>query len=189
MKICFYYVDENYINYLKETEINVRGFTTVPNVRYSGRSKFVYGAVLEVNNVLYYVPVSHYNKDREYNLLIKIKHRNKTEVSGSLRFNYMIPVPKMCLHQLNFKDSRCYSEQEKIKLQKEYRYCKSKLSSIQKLAQKVYNRVTSESTKPVSELSEKNIALLKNSCDFTLLEKAYWKYLSNHSETDNTNCH
>ena len=113
MKICFYYVDENYINYLKETEINVRGFTTVPNVRYSGRSKFVYGAVLEVNNVLYYVPVSHYNKDREYNLLIKIKHRQKTEVS------------------------------------------------------------------------EKNIALLKNSCDFTLLEKAYWNYLSNHSETDN----
>lgn len=34
MKISFYYVDENYIKYLKEKEISARGFTCVPNVEY-----------------------------------------------------------------------------------------------------------------------------------------------------------
>ena len=48
MKTAFYFVDEDYINYLKEYEIKNRGFTTVPNVVYSKRNKFLYGTVLEV---------------------------------------------------------------------------------------------------------------------------------------------
>jgi len=34
MKISFYYVDEKYIHYLKETEINARGFTCIANMEY-----------------------------------------------------------------------------------------------------------------------------------------------------------
>ena len=40
MKISFYYVKAEYIQYLKETEIKVRGFTTVPNVEYANHNKF-----------------------------------------------------------------------------------------------------------------------------------------------------
>lgn len=58
MKISFYYVDEDYINYLKEVEINSR---------------------------------------------------------GSMRFNFMIPIPKQCLIPVDFKDSM-FTEQEKHEL-------------------------------------------------------------------------
>ena len=49
MKIAFYFVDVDYIKYLKEYEIKHRGFTTVPNVTYSNRKKFLYGTVLEID--------------------------------------------------------------------------------------------------------------------------------------------
>ncbi|MCD7809576.1 MAG: hypothetical protein LUH02_09550 [Erysipelotrichaceae bacterium] len=40
MKIAFYFVGEDYINYLKKYEIEHRGFMTVPNVVYANRNKF-----------------------------------------------------------------------------------------------------------------------------------------------------
>ena len=44
MKIAFYNVDLEYIDYLKQYETSVRGFTRVPNVNYrSGNNKFFYG--------------------------------------------------------------------------------------------------------------------------------------------------
>lgn len=70
MKVSFYYVDEKYIEYLKEAEIQQRGYTTVPNVSYTNKSKFVYGIVLSMNDISYYVPVSSYMKQQENNLLI-----------------------------------------------------------------------------------------------------------------------
>jgi len=62
MKIAFYFVDEDYIDYLKNYEIKHRGFTTVPNVVYTNRNKFLYGAVLEIEHKKYFVPVSSYSK-------------------------------------------------------------------------------------------------------------------------------
>ena len=54
MKKTFYYVDGKYIQYLKEVEIKERGFTTVPNVEYANHRKFVYGVIMEVNNINYF---------------------------------------------------------------------------------------------------------------------------------------
>ncbi len=34
MRISSYYVDSDYIQYLKDIEMNARGFTRVPNVEY-----------------------------------------------------------------------------------------------------------------------------------------------------------
>ena len=51
MKVAFYYVSSEYIDYLKQSEINARGYTCVPNVVYSNRNKFVYGVVFNINNV------------------------------------------------------------------------------------------------------------------------------------------
>ena len=62
MKKSFYYVDANYIQYLKEIEINKRGFTTVPNVEYHTHNKFVYGMVMEIDGAEYYVPIPLYRK-------------------------------------------------------------------------------------------------------------------------------
>lgn len=166
MKIAFYFVDENYIEYLKEKEMEKRGFTTVPNVVYKNRNKFLYGAVLDINNIKYFVPVSSYDKKQQDNLLIKISNHHKDKIVGSLRFNYMIPVPEKCLKLFDFKSS-IEQQERKVFIEKEYRFCKSKLSSIQKIAKKTYNRV-------VNSVDDK---LIRNSCDFKLLEQAYMEYI------------
>lgn len=166
MKIAFYFVDERYINFLKETEIQSRGFTTVPNVVYANRNKFLYGAVLNIDGMSYLVPVSSYTKKQQDNILIKISDHHKEKVVGSLRFNYMIPVPDKCLIAFDFKHD-IFSEQRRVFIEKEYRYCKSKLSAIQKAAKKTYQRVVNA--------SDDN--LVKNSYDFKLLERAYIEYI------------
>ncbi len=166
MKIAFYFVDEDYINYLKKYEIEHRGFTTVPNVVYANRNKFLYGAVLEIEHKKYFVPVSSYSKKYRDNMLIKIQNHGEKIVAGSLRFNYMIPVPDRCVHIYNFKEG-CETHERRIFIEKEYRYCKSQRSTIQKCAKNTYIRVISRS----------NEKLLRNSCDFKLLEQAYNEYL------------
>lgn len=166
MKISFYYVLEEYINYLKEMEENSRGFTTVPNVRYANNSKFVFGIVLKVNDLDYFVPISSYKKKQEDNLIISIQDHGKKVACGSMRFNYMIPIPPSCLTPVDFK-SNAFSGAEKILLQKEYKACKKLLTQAQKRAKKTYERV----------LAGKDETLLKNSCDFRLLEKACKEYI------------
>lgn len=99
-------------------------------------------------------------------MLIKIQNKGEEIVAGSLRFNYMIPVPDRCVNIYNFKEG-CETHERRIFIEKEYRYCKSKRSTIQKYAKNTYIRV-------ISRLNEK---LLRNSCDFKLLEQAYNEYL------------
>ncbi len=166
MKKTFYYVDAKYINYLKEIEINARGFTTVPNVEYSNHNKFVYGVIMEINNIDYYVPISSYKKTQQDNLLIKIESHKKSVIRGSMRFNYMIPVPKQCLIPVDF-NSDCFTEQDKIMLRKEYKSCLHLLSKAQKKAVKTYQRV----------LLGKDEQLIKNSCMFDVLEEACKNYV------------
>ena len=59
MKISFYYVKAEYIQYLKETEIKVRGFTTVPNVEYANHKTVFSVEVVKdfdvANNIVLYV--------------------------------------------------------------------------------------------------------------------------------------
>ena len=95
VRISFYYVDKEYIQYLKDKEIAKRGFTTIPNMEYHAHDKFVYGIVMSIHNFDYYVPFSHYDKQQEDNILIKVDYHKRIKVAGSLRFNYMFPVPKV----------------------------------------------------------------------------------------------
>ena len=83
-----------------------------------------------------------------------------------MRFNYMFPVPKKCLVPVDFKDEK-FSEQDKVMLQKEYKACKKMLVQAQKRAKKTYQRV----------LDAENEELVKNSCDFKLLENAYQDFI------------
>ena len=163
MKISFYYVDEKYIQYLKEIEIKERGYTTVPNMTYHHTNKFVYGVVLSINEVNYYVPFSHYTRKQEDNILVQVKDHKKNKPVGSLRFNYMIPVPKKCLQMVDFND---FDEKRRILLRKEYKSCLSMLSRIQKKANKTYERV----------IHKKDETLIKNSCMFERLEVACKEY-------------
>ena len=143
----------------------------VPNIRYTDRNKFAFGAVLEVNGMNYYVSVSSFDKKQEANILIRVPGDEK-EVKGSLRFNYMIPVPEKCIKKLVIKDVK--DEKYRILLNKEYQFCMDNAEKIQKKADKIYKMVTT---------NRKQI-LTDNSCDFKLLEQGYQEYIKEKFSND-----
>lgn len=160
----FYRIDERYNKYLQEYEKENRGVTKVPNIRYTDRNKFAFGAVLQINGINYYVSVPSFGKKQEANILIRVPGDEK-EVKGSLRFNYMIPVPDECLTRLVIKDVE--DEKYRLLLNKEYQFCMDNIDRIQKKASKIYDMVKN---------NRKQI-LTDNSCAFDILEEAYSKYV------------
>ncbi|MCM1480024.1 MAG: type III toxin-antitoxin system ToxN/AbiQ family toxin [Muribaculaceae bacterium] len=164
MKIQFYYVDDKYIDFLKKYEQNIRNFTCVPNVKYANRDKFVYGSVLEINSIKFFVPVSsRVGKNPQYNMDI-VTNDKKNRTKGALRFPYMIPVPSKCLIMVDIKNIP--DNNEKIRVSKELAFCRRNKDKIEKFALKTYNDV----------VNSKNEKLVSNSCDFKHLEQAYLDY-------------
>lgn len=98
----FYRINEEYNRFLQRYEKEKRGITKVPNIRYMDRNKFAFGAVMKVNDINYYVSVSSFDKKQEANILIRVQG-DKKEIKGSLRFNYMVPVPDECIEKLIIK--------------------------------------------------------------------------------------
>ena len=160
----FYRVNEKYNTYLQKYEKEKRGVTKVPNIRYTDRNKFAFGAVMQINGLNYYVSVSHFDKAQEANILIRVPGDQK-EVKGSLRFNYMIPVPDECLERLIIKDVE--DEKYRLLLNKEYQFCMDNADRIQKKANKIYDMV----------VNNRKQILTDNSCDFKILEEACQKYI------------
>ena len=105
-------------------------------------------------------------KKKEANILIRIPGDEK-EVKGSLRFNYMVPVPNECIEKLVIKDVE--DEKYRLLLNKEYRFCIDNAERIHKKANKIYEMVTT---------NRKQI-LTDNSCDFCILEQSYQEYVKN----------
>lgn len=160
----FYRIDEKYNKFLQAYEKERRGITKVPNIRYSDRNKFAFEAVMQVNNMSYYVSVSSFDKKQEANILIRVPG-DKKEIKGSLRFNYMVPVPDECIEKLVIKDIE--DEKYRLLLNKEYQFCMENAERIQKKANKIYEMVTT---------NRKQI-LTDNSCAFQILESGYQEYI------------
>lgn len=175
MKVQFYYAAKEYVEFLKQAETRERGFTCVPNIEYQNRNKFVYGAVLNINGMDYFVPVSSkIGKDHEYNIDIKTDDKINP-IKGSLRFQYMIPIPHNCLTKLVIDDIPDFNQRAKIS--KELKFCRRNKDKIEQYAQKTYLAV----------ITQKNDKLLSHSCDFLLLERACLEYCRIHdipSETE-----
>jgi protein AbiQ len=163
-KMDFYRINEEYIKFLQEYEKEKRGVTKVPNIRYADRNKFSFGAVMQVNGIKYYVSVSSFDKKQEANILIRVNGDEK-EVKGSLRFNYMVPVPDACIEKLVIKEIK--DEKYRLLVNKEYRFCQNHAEQIQKKAEKIYKMVTT---------NRKQI-LTDNSCAFLILEDACREYI------------
>lgn len=164
----FYRINEEYIKFLQRYEKNKRGVTKVPNIRYTDRNKFAFGAVMQVNGINYYVSVSSFDKKQEANILIRVSGDEK-EVKGSLRFNYMVPVPDECIEKLVIKDVE--DEKYRLLLNKEYQFCMNNAERIQKKANKIYKIVTT---------NRKQI-LTDNSCAFHILEEGCREYIEKSS--------
>ena len=162
----FYHINEKYNQFLQEYEKEKRGVTKVPNIRYTDRNKFAFGAVMRINGMNYYVSISSFDKKQEANILIRIPGDEK-EVKGSLRFNYMFPVPDECIEKIIIKDIK--DEKYRLLLNKEYKFCIDNAERIQKKANKIYEMVTT---------NRKQI-LTDNSCAFNILEAGYKEYVKN----------
>jgi protein AbiQ len=160
----FYRINEEYNKFLQRYEVEKRGITKVPNIRYTDRNKFAFGAVMKVNGMNYYVSVSSFDKKQEANILIRVPGDEK-EVKGSLRFNYMVPVPDECIEKLVIKDVE--DEKYRLLLNKEYQFCMENAERIQKKANKIYEMVTT---------NRKQI-LTDNSCAFSILEEGCCEYI------------
>lgn len=162
----FYLVNEEYISYLQDYERKHRnGITRVPNIRYTDHNKFSFGAVLTINDISYYVAVSSFKTKQEANILIYIPE-DKEKIKGSLRFNFMIPIPTKCLKRLVIKDIQ--DAKYRLLVNKEYNFCIANKERIEKKARKIYDMV----------ITNKKQKLTDNSCDFLLLETAYAEYLN-----------
>lgn len=160
----FYRIDEKYVSFLQAYEKEKRGVTKVPDIRYLDRNKFAFGVVMQVNGMNYYVSLSSFDKKQEANILIRVPG-DKKEVKGSLRFNYMIPVPDECVEKLVIKEIK--DEKYRILVNKEYRFCMDNAERIQRKANKIYEMVTT---------NRKQI-LTDNSCAFHLLENGCREYI------------
>lgn len=163
----FYRIKEEYNKFLQAYEKENRGVTKVPNIRYTDRNKFAFGAVMQVNGMNYYVSVSSFDKKQEANILIRVPGDEK-KVKGSLRFNYMVPVPDSCIERLVIKEIE--DEKYRSLLNKEYQFCMDNAERIQKKANKIYEMVTT---------NRKQI-LTDNSCAFHILEDGYREYIERH---------
>ena len=90
---------------------------------------------------------------------------HKKEVKGSLRFNYMVPVPDECIEKLVIKDIK--DEKYRLLLNKEYQFCIENAERIQKKANKIYKMVKANSKQILTE----------NSCAFHILEEGCQEYI------------
>ena len=53
MQMDFYRINEEYNKFLQRYEKEKRGVTKVPDIRYTNRNKFAFGAVMKVNEMNY----------------------------------------------------------------------------------------------------------------------------------------
>lgn len=164
-KLSFYDVDIQYINYLQAEERKHRGFTKVPNIKYKDKRKFLCGIVLRINELEYYVPISSYKKQKSENFLIIFDDDDYNKVKGSLRFNFMIPVPKDCIKERIIKEEK--DEKRRIFLHKQLKFINSNVDTIKRRAKRTYLRV----------INNYSPHLTRNSCDFKFLEEKCREYM------------
>ena len=90
------------------------------------KPKFLCGIVLQVNNIDYYVPVTSYTQQKPDNFLIKA---DNGQVTSSLRFNYMFPIPKELVAERTIagEPERAY----RALLAQQLRYCIANQPTIQ----------------------------------------------------------
>ena len=160
----FYTVDADYVKFLQKSEQEKRGFSRIPNMEYGNlrKPKFLCGIVLQINGTDYYVPVTSFKLKKPDNFLIKA---GNGQVTSSLRFNYMFPIPKELIAErtITGEPDRAY----RALLAQELRYCITNQEEIQHLAERTYKRV----------LLGLDQGLVINSCAFQLLEQKCKAYL------------
>ena len=127
----------------------------------------MYSEVFSIFNIhIFYYTGSSFDKKQEANILIRVPGDEK-EIKGSLRFNYMIPVPEECIEKLVIKNVQ--DKKYRLLLNKEYQFCVDNADRIRKKANKIYEMVTTNRKQKLTD----------NSCAFSILEQGYQEYVEN----------
>lgn len=162
-QLSFYTVDFEYIKFLKHAEMKERGFSCVPDMDYGEfqKPKFVCGVALQMNGIDYYVPVSSQRNPKHNTFLLRAKDGHPI---GSLRFQYMFPIPKEVLKKYWFRDEPDLKYRSLVS--QEWQSCIANREQIREQAESTYRRV----------LLGKDLGLVYHSCDFQLLEQKCIEY-------------
>ena len=158
-QLNFYQVDAAYIAYLLKSD------RRVPKVDYSAvnaHDKFLCGIVLKVNGNDYFAPISSFRISQRSNIIIKDDNGKNV---ASIRFSFMIPVPHEVVTIKRIADEP--SQQYRILLNMELRFCRRNANAIYSRARFVYDSVT----------MKKDPLMVKNCCDFKVLEAACAEYV------------
>lgn len=161
-KLSFFDVPAEYVNFLRKYEMDIRGFSRVPLVDYemhNRKGKFFCGIVLHINDYCYHVPVS--SKIQEHSNTFFLYDRGLR--IGSLRFDYMIPVPERVMEIRIVENERDIPYRRLM--EKELAYCRAHTSEIREMALRTYMMVTLTGQRTEH-------LRLERSCDFRLLEGA-----------------
>ena len=154
--IAFYEVDKQYADYLRTYE------SKVPQIQYEGKSKFVCGVVLVVNDCTYFAPISSQKDRQQTNIQITDK---SGMVLSTIRFAYMFPAPIDILQKMDFHKVQETDPRYASLLQKEYEFCRAHEAQICEKARKVYEIGCNP-----------DHVLNRYCCDFRLLEEKRKEY-------------
>ena len=165
----FYDVDKQYIAFLKSAEIAERGYSCVPNMEYGARAqKFLCGIVLEINAQKYYVPVSSNKNRMPDSVYVQVPSDKKNPIKGTLKFNYMIPVPDMAISIRRIKEESDLGRR---------RFLNSQLKYCQSIEQVILNQAKRTYYKRINGLGSEKF--MEHSCIFDLLEQKCKEYQLN----------
>ena len=160
-KLCFYEIDQDYINFLKKFD------GKIPNIAYQTHDKFICGVLFEVEGKKYYAPISSFTKQQRTNILIR---NSAGQVTSSIRLSFMFPVPDDKVHIKDFSKEDAYYRRL---LLEEYSYCKKHAHKIADRAQYIYH----------AAVTGQDPVIQKNSCNFKKLESAYEMYINDPSRS------
>ena len=167
----FYTITDEYIDYLSKENPHVMSNKQETRIYHR---KYI-GLVTELKGHKYFVPMSS-PKDIDFlpngeikkDSLIKIYMHSKKVLYGTIRFNYMIPVPASELEEVTVNDEGDFKY--KILMQSEYFFINANREKIEKTAVRLYKmRTTYDPSKNKNKLMEITL-------DFTSLEKMCDEY-------------
>lgn len=168
----FYYIKDDYLKYLHDAEKAVRGISKVPFINkgiQGNTQKFYCGIVLDINGISYFAPISSYNKYEPRNFMFFDNHQ---KIIASIRFNYMIPAPPEALTKMDFSNIKIPTYKDIVV--SEWKSCIKSIPIIINKAYIAYTNVLKNHTDPQN-------SIVKNSCDFPLLERKCIEYCIEHN--------
>ena len=168
----FYYVNANYIEYLRRYDDKVALHKNV------GNSRPYVGVVLSIHDSSYYVPLTSPKEKHKTMKNGKDFRRIKQGKLGAINFNNMIPVPDNMIERVIISDIS--DMKYRSLLNDQYKALLSDWNNIQNTANKLYNLYMTAD----EHLSAYELTVKSRCCNFELLEQKCKEF---HLQNENSN--